>query len=346
LRENASSVHLSARPATRSTLVPKSERTVLAGFTFPVMYGRTLLLVGSVLTVASLGCQPVAPEPSPGGTGGSPTPTAGKGGDSSNPTPTAGTSGGSGGSSGSSSSGSGGSGGSGAGSGGSGGSSAGSGGSSQTDTAPAPSDAAAAPDTGPSAPPAGGGGPYNCTRYYGINATAEWYNQGFETMVDGAKWELVRVHSGFVDKWAEPNSAFWNTNPTSACAGGAKPDRVIFVGLKFEWTSTDLWTTALTGVVKNLKDKFPGLKSIELATYVRAPGNKPCPQGPPYRSTIHPSQDEAIAKVVATDPVLLKASPKFEATSCSDFSGNPPHFTAAGGKKVAAILGAYYGGAK
>ena len=46
--------------------------------------------------------------------------------------------------------------------------------------------------------------------------------------------------------------------------------------------------------------------------------------------------------MVATDPVLLKASPKFEATSCSDFSGNPPHFSAAGGKKVAAILGAHY----
>ena len=162
-------------------------------------------------------------------------------------------------------------------------------------------------------------------------------------MVDNAKWELVRVHSGFVDKWAEPNNGFWNTNPTSACAGGAKPDRIIFVGLKFEWTSEELWTTALTGVVKNLKDKFPGVKSIELATYVRAPGNKPCPQGPPYRSTIHASQDAAIAKVVATDPVLLKASPKFEAPACSDFTGNPPHFSAGGGKKVAAILGQYYG---
>jgi hypothetical protein len=98
-------------------------------------------------------------------------------------------------------------------------------------------------------------------------------------------------------------------------------------------------------VVKNIKDKFPGVKSIELATFVRAPGNKACPQRDAPRSTIHPSADEGIAKVVATDPVLLKASPKFEVTACSDFSGNPPHFTAAGGKKVAAIIAAHYNGA-
>ena len=314
------------------------------------MYRCALLVLGSALTLAAVGCQPTA-DPGPGGTGGSPAPTAGTGGSGSTPpagtggSSSAGGSGGSssaGGSGGSAGSGYGGSGGS-AGSGGSGSSSAGSGGSSQTDSAPATSSDATAIDTGPSAPPTGGNnGPFNCTRYFGINATAEWYNQGFEQLVDGAKWELVRVHSGFVDKWAEPNNGFWNTNPTSACAGGAKPDRIIFVGLKFEWTSEELWTTALTGVVKNLKEKFPGVKSIELATYVRAPGNKPCPQGPPYRSTIHASQDAAIAKVVATDPVLLKASPRFEATACSDFSGNPPHFSAGGGKKVAGIIGQHY----
>ena len=163
--------------------------------------------------------------------------------------------------------------------------------------------------------------------------------------MDGSKWELVRVHSGFVDLWANPSSAFWNTNPTSPCASKT-PDRVIFVGLRFEWTSTEQWTTALTGVVKNIKDKFPGVKRIELATFVRAPGNKPCPQRAAEQSTIHPSADEAIAKVVATDPVLLRASPKFEAPSCSDFSGNPPHFTAAGGKKVAMIIAQHYGLAK
>ena len=166
-------------------------------------------------------------------------------------------------------------------------------------------------------------------------------------MVDNAKWQMVRVHSGFVDLWAQPNGAFWNTNPTSPCAMNSKtPDRIIFIGLKFEWTDKKMWLDALTAVVKNLKDKYPGVKRIELGSFVRGPGNKPCSSRPAYRSTIHASQDDAIAEVVATDPVLLRASPKFEVTACSDFSGNPPHFSGAGTKNVAKIVGDYYSGGK
>jgi hypothetical protein len=210
------------------------------------------------------------------------------------------------------------------------------------DTAPA----AGGSDARPATPP-GPADAFTCTLLIGINATAEWFNAGFETMVDGARWELVRVHSGFVDLWANPDSAFWSTAPTSACAMNPRaPDRIIFVGLRFEWTSKDQWVTALTGVVKNIKAKYPGIKRIELATFVRGPGNKPCGSAPAYRSTIHPSQDEAIAQVVATEPGLLLASPKFEVAACSEFSGNPPHFSSTGTKAVAARIAQHYGTAR
>jgi hypothetical protein len=192
-------------------------------------------------------------------------------------------------------------------------------------------------------PPPAAQGDYTCTLLFGINATEEWFSAGFETMVDNARWELVRVHSGFVDLWANPSSELWNTGPTSACAANAKtPDRIIFVGLRFEWTEKAQWVQALTAVVKNLKAKYPSAKQIELATFVRAPGNKPCGSRPAYRSTIHPSQDEAIAEVVATEPSFLSASPRFEVDACSDFSGNPPHFSAAGTKVVAKKIAEHY----
>ena len=201
---------------------------------------------------------------------------------------------------------------------------------------------------GPAPAPTGAAEPeslYTCTHLIGINATEEWFSAGFETMVDNAKWQIVRVHSGFVDLWAQPGAAVWNTGVNSPCAMNSKtPDRIIFIGLKFEWTDKKLWVDALTAVVKNLKDKFPGVKRIELGSFVRGPGNKPCSSRPAYRSTIHPSQDDAIAEVVATDPVLLRASPKFEVSACSDFSGNPPHFSGGGAKTVAGIVGKYYSG--
>jgi hypothetical protein len=218
----------------------------------------------------------------------------------------------------------------------------------------------AAPGPGADSGPAGTGGStgtpaptgmaepesmYTCTHLIGINATEEWFDAGFQSIVEDAKWQIVRVHSGFVDLWANPNNGFWNTKVSSPCAMNSdKPDRIIFVGLKFEWTDKKMWVDALTAVVKNLKDKYPSVKRIELSYFVRAPGNKPCGSAPAYRSTIHPSQDEATAEVVATDPVLLRASPKFEVTACSDFSGNPPHFAGAGNKNVAKLVGNYYAG--
>lgn len=187
-------------------------------------------------------------------------------------------------------------------------------------------------------------GSYTCTLIIGINATQEWYSKGFETLVDNGKWELIRVHSGFVELWADPKNGVWNTGPSSACAQNAgNPDRVIFVALNFDTNTLEQWVPPLTAVVKNLQMKYPGVKRIELATFVRAPMNQPCPQAPDKRSTITPAEDQAIAMVAAANPGLVIASPKFEAKSCSEFSGNPPHPSAAGGTAWAKMMADHYG---
>jgi hypothetical protein len=219
------------------------------------------------------------------------------------------------------------------------------------DTAPA----AEPPDTAPSASvpdsaaPADASTPvadgdFTCTLIIGINATAEWFSKGFEQLVDNAKWELIRVHSGFVTLWADPKSGAWNTGPTSACAKNAtNPDRVIFVGLQFDFTTLEQWLPPLQATVKNLQAKYPGVKRIELATFVRAPGNKACPQAPAKRSTIAAAEDEAIEMVVKANPGLVIASPKFEALNCGEFSGNPPHPSASGGSAWAKRIAEHYG---
>jgi hypothetical protein len=99
----------------------------------------------------------------------------------------------------------------------------------------------------------------------------------------------------------------------------------------------------LTAVVKNLEAKYPGVKRIELGTFVRAPGNKPCPQAAPKRSTIAQAEDDAIAMVAAANPDLVRVHPRFEAKTGSEFSGNPPHPSAAGGAAWSKMYAEHYG---
>ncbi len=189
-------------------------------------------------------------------------------------------------------------------------------------------------------PPAG---PYACTLVIGINATGEWYKQGYEQLVDDTRWELMQIHNGFIEKWADPNDAYWSTPIDSSCIKNPKaPDRVVFVLSNFDYTTIDQGYPPLSSVLKNLQDKYPSVRNIELTTWVRAPGNMPCPQAPANRSTISAGEDEAIAKAVQEFPRLVTAAPKFEAHSCAEYTDNPPHPTTQGGAAWAKMIAAYY----
>jgi hypothetical protein len=181
----------------------------------------------------------------------------------------------------------------------------------------------------------------------GIAATAQWFNAGFEKLVDGNKWEVLAVHSGFIQGWADPNGSFWNNNPSSACTTNAKtPDRVIQVALWLHWekATVDEWVGQLTKVVENWKAKNPKLKRLEFATFVRSPDMKPCPGGMEFKSYILPEQDMAYEKVAAMYPGLVYVAPKWEVSSCADFGGNPPHFSSSGAAKAAKQIADYYNG--
>jgi hypothetical protein len=192
-------------------------------------------------------------------------------------------------------------------------------------------------------PEAGPPKQYACTLLIGINATGEWYKQGYEDLVDNDRWELMQIHNGFIEKWADPNDAYWSTAIYSPCPMNPKaPDRIIFVLSNFDYTTIEQWYPPLQAVLKNLQDKYPSAKNIELSTWVRAPGNMACPQAPAPRSAISAGEDAAIAKAVQDYPNLVTAAPKFEAHACSEYTDNPPHPTAAGGAAWAKMIAAYY----
>lgn len=184
---------------------------------------------------------------------------------------------------------------------------------------------------------------FTCTLLIGIQATEEWYIAGFETMVDNSKWELIWVHSGFVELWANASDPIWQTAITSPCTqNSTRPDRVIFVALNYIETTSTFWTPTMTSAVANIQAKYPSVKRIELMTFIRAPGNMACSQAPAPRSTITPAQDQAADIVAAANPGLVFVAPKFEVKSCNEYSNNPPHPSAAGATAWATMMANYY----
>jgi hypothetical protein len=212
--------------------------------------------------------------------------------------------------------------------------------------APEPDAGAAPASDGPppvTAPPVDDGD-YACTLVIGISATGQWFNAGFEKLVDGNKWELIAVHSAKVELWADPKNALWGHAPSSACTVNAKnPDRILFTVLNWVYTKVDEWVPPTVAAVKNLQAKYPGVKRIELRTFIRAPMNKPCPGGSDYKSFIKDSQDEAHEIVAKMFPGLVTVAPKLEVKSCADFGGNAPHFTSGGAQTAAKTMAAAYG---
>ena len=185
-----------------------------------------------------------------------------------------------------------------------------------------------------------------CNAMLGVSVTGDWYNAGFETGLNGDKWQLKWRTQTFVEQWADPKNDIWSQAFTSGCANGsANPDRVIFTGVNWTFTTESEWETQLTAVVQTLKAKYSALKEIDLMTMLRAPNNTMC--GDPSVQATHeqivaPFIDQAIAAVVAKFPTLVRAAPKFYAPDCAVFLPDSPHFANGKAAVIAKVMRDYY----
>jgi hypothetical protein len=190
---------------------------------------------------------------------------------------------------------------------------------------------------------------FGCTLVLGTNQTAEWYEAGFEKLVDDSRWELIHAHSAFVELWADPEDPVWSGAIESPCAQNAKtPDRIIFLALAggpnggLSNYPLAKWLPLLTADVANIRSRYPGVKRIELMSYVRGPGNGTCPGAPEHRTVVYPSQDQAMAMIAAANPGLVFVAPAWEARSCADFIENAPHPTPTAAMAWAEMIAAHY----
>ncbi|HEY4158578.1 MAG TPA: hypothetical protein VGM29_10795, partial [Polyangiaceae bacterium] len=174
----------------------------------------------------------------------------------------------------------------------------------------------------------------------GVAVTSEWFGAGFEHVVDDARWEAITKPHTSLSEWADPNDPVWSLPPTSACVERATmPDRVLFTAMKWEYKSADEWVTGLRGVVSAIVGHFPEVRQIDLLTMIRAPHNASCGN---QMSVVEPFVDEAVARVAAEQPALVKVGAKLEAPSCELFKNGGPHFTDAGRVEIARYVGAFY----
>jgi len=190
---------------------------------------------------------------------------------------------------------------------------------------------------------------YTCTLVVGVSVTHDWFTGGFELAagIDNARWEGLapaQADVSFIQIWADPNAALWKMAKLSPCAMNAEnPDRVIFVGVNWQYTTAAEWLTQYDAVVKTVQGKFPGVKTIYLDTLIRGPGNHNCGGNDATSEVVvRPFIDDAIQTEVAKSPGLLKAAPKLFVPDCNVFMGAGPHFTAAGVKTVAKVYSDYY----
>lgn len=206
-------------------------------------------------------------------------------------------------------------------------------------------------------------GPYACTTYVGSVLTTEWWNQGFESIVDNTKWQLKWHHHGYIQAWGDPATPFWSDtgDPNNLMTGSpilspcaqnsTAPDRVVFLAIDWELLTEQDWIGWLEKDLVAIKNKWPSVKWIDIMPTPRCPANKMCnpnaKPGPgandgagPEDCYIAPYIDSAIAKVVAAHPDFVGKGPIIEATMCN--GGYGAHLTTADNKLVAAAMGNHY----
>jgi hypothetical protein len=185
-----------------------------------------------------------------------------------------------------------------------------------------------------------------CNAMIGVSVTADWFNGGFEAALPGDHWQLQWQSLAFVEQWADPTNAVWKAPIVSACkSDSATPDRVIFTGVNWTFTTADEWETQLTKAVETFRSKFPGVKEIDLMTMLRAPNNQICGQagmGETNEQVVQPFVDQALAAVGAKYPNLVRILPDFYAPSCAVFQVNSPHYADGQFPVVAKVYSDYF----
>jgi hypothetical protein len=185
-----------------------------------------------------------------------------------------------------------------------------------------------------------------CTQFLGVSITYDWFTNGFDTApLDTTRFQLKGVDTpgqSYIENFTDPNDPVWSAPVVSPCAASSdNPDRIVYVGVEWNFTTAAQWTTAFDGVIATFKSKYSNLKRVDIMTMLRAPNNMICPNGV-SQQVVAPFLDQAIQMEAQSTPTFVGAAPAFYVPDCSDFLPNSEHLQPADYGAVAAVIRSYY----
>ncbi len=209
------------------------------------------------------------------------------------------------------------------------------------------------PTPAPTPTPTASPGSFTCTEVLGFSQTGNWWslqrspNDAFESMVDGARYQVRAANGGAVWKWfnpsIDPTFDGWSMSPTSPCAAGpSAPDRVIMDITESFWigdacgahawddcragsdTSVGRVTQDVVNVVSYIRAHYPSVRQIYLKPLVGGPpgGGQCYIVGQPIRAIQNsPLIAQAIAAAIPMIPagVQVLQAPTWGVRDCGDF---------------------------
>jgi hypothetical protein len=195
-----------------------------------------------------------------------------------------------------------------------------------------------------------GGNVFTCNLLVGPSPLGQWFRAGFLTYpgIDATKWEAIVKSESYIPAWSPPGAAIWNTplDGTQKCAeNSTMPDRVIFHATQWAAMPVATWEMHFSGIVENIRMKWPSVKRIELMLSTVGPGDMPC-QGGATEQFIQAAGLTALDAMPARFPGLVFEDPGpgkwWIIPNCSDFNGPNPQYTDAGAADVAKMMGAFF----
>jgi hypothetical protein len=178
-----------------------------------------------------------------------------------------------------------------------------------------------------------------------------WWFDGFESVTDNARYEILFQFGGAIWKWADPGYEGWSNGVLSPCAGGVAPDRIVldvtedfFIVASDPSINVSRVANDIRNAIATARSKFPSARQVWLQPVVGGPNNSVCffggdPANPVRASANHPFIDQAIALVVGGTVVT---GPSPEVGSCADYEDNIGHLLSPAKEAIGRNIGAWY----